>query len=174
MVGLYTFSPFWGTVYLHLLPFPRVWTDNAFADIWSSGCLEAGIFYDDFLFEFFARCPWTSPQAQPMRNFFCISRFKCWLCVKVIRNIFFVSWKPLEIWNWTCCMKLTRFNLWFLSNLQDMNEPSNFVSGSITGCPSNSTYNKPPFLPGKRFISCLSVSLVLLIIYIVPNAKEAY
>jgi len=28
----------------------------------------------------------------------------------------------------------------------DMNEPSNFVPGSLVGCP-DSTYNSPPFLP---------------------------
>ena len=30
----------------------------------------------------------------------------------------------------------------------DMNEPSNFIPGSTEGCPV-STYNSPPFLPGR-------------------------
>ncbi|GAB6021372.1 hypothetical protein CHUAL_003980 [Chamberlinius hualienensis] len=30
----------------------------------------------------------------------------------------------------------------------DMDEPSNFISGSVNGCPANSTLEYPPFVPG--------------------------
>ncbi|XP_072044621.1 lysosomal alpha-glucosidase-like isoform X1 [Amphiura filiformis] len=49
---------------------------------------------------------------------------------------------------WTDTVKTFHKTVPFDGMWIDMNEPSNFVSGSITGCPSNSTYNQPPFLPG--------------------------
>ena len=36
----------------------------------------------------------------------------------------------------------------------DMNEPSNFIPGSTEGCP-RSTYNSPPFLPGRLLFACI-------------------
>lgn len=30
-----------------------------------------------------------------------------------------------------------------------MNEISNFVTGSVTGCPSGSSLENPPYLPGE-------------------------
>ena len=30
-----------------------------------------------------------------------------------------------------------------------MNEPSNFVPGSLTGCDDTNKYNSPPYLPSK-------------------------
>ncbi len=34
------------------------------------------------------------------------------------------------------------------SSFQDMNEPSNFISGSTFGCP-DSSLDKPPYVPGQ-------------------------
>ena len=38
----------------------------------------------------------------------------------------------------------------FLTSLQDMNEPSNFLEGSKTGCPDNNWEN-PPYIPYGKF-----------------------
>ena len=54
-----------------------------------------------------------------------------------------------------------------------MNEPSNFVAGSVEGCP-NSSLNTPPFLPGV--INGLSGGLVekTLCMSAVQNASRHY
>ncbi len=51
---------------------------------------------------------------------------------------------------------ISKINYWNLiqilnnHNLKDMNEPSNFVDGSLSGC-TNSTYDNPPYTPSKLF-----------------------
>lgn len=40
----------------------------------------------------------------------------------------------------------------------DMNEPSNFVSGSVYGCPTNSTIEQPPYVPPLRHAGHLSAN----------------
>ena len=34
--------------------------------------------------------------------------------------------------------------------LKDMNEPANFVHGSVNGCPMTSSYESPPYKPGNQ------------------------
>ena len=55
--------------------------------------------------------------------------------------------------------QLTNFhdNISFDGLWIDMNEPSNFIPGSVYGCP-NSTLNEPPFLPGESQCTVATVT----------------
>ena len=39
----------------------------------------------------------------------------------------------------------------FVSNFQDMNEPSNNGYGSVYGCPDDN-WDKPPYTPGEHYV----------------------
>lgn len=53
---------------------------------------------------------------------------------------------PDSVDYWTLMLKSLHSQIEFDGAWIDMNEPSNFLSGSFTGCP-NSTLETPPYLP---------------------------
>ena len=54
---------------------------------------------------------------------------------------------------WDKFVSLFHSNISFDGLWIDMNEPSNFVPGSLDGCP-NTSINNPPFLPGQSMSNC--------------------
>lgn len=61
-----------------------------------------------------------------------------------------------ELWWRPCAVTLWRklsVDLWFLCyKFQDMNEPVNFVNGATEGCPSQSSIENPPYVPGTHIL----------------------
>ena len=60
---------------------------------------------------------------------------------------------------WQQQIQLFRDNISFDGLWLDMNEPSNFVPGSVYGCDNRSSLDHPPYLPGQ--FHCFTKSAII-------------